>query len=267
MEVKGLKNGIVYSRLLSQYPEIIHGVSTKIFGPLIFNRGKKDEVIKNRKEFFGRLGIDLHDVVMMEQMHSINIKIINRRYQGSGVFDISTYIPNTDGLITDKPGIFLAVLSADCVPLLFFDPVRNVVAVAHAGWQGTLKLIGKKMVEKLERKFNTNPKDLVVYIGPSIGPCCYDINPRGEKRIEEIKKKFKDIALFKEEDILKKRGKKVYLDFWEANKIQLLKSGVQNKNIDLPKICTACNLDYFPSHHIERDSRIHTMISVIGMKG
>ena len=85
-------------------------------------------------------------------------------------------LQSIDGLCTNEPGVTLVTYYADCVPLYFLDPVTRSVGLAHAGWRGTVAKIGAVMVEKMAREFGSNPKDIIAGIGPSIGPCCYEVD-------------------------------------------------------------------------------------------
>ncbi|MCL2670163.1 MAG: peptidoglycan editing factor PgeF, partial [Syntrophaceae bacterium] len=109
-------------------------------------------------------------LVLMEQVHGDRVCVLDSQN------DPPTWIPGCDGLITSRPGIALAVKTADCVPLLFLDPFRQVIGVAHAGWRGTALGIAGKMVRLFEERFGTRQEDLLVAIGPAIGQCCYEVD-------------------------------------------------------------------------------------------
>ena len=164
---------------------------------------------------------------------------------GLGAENYETAIPNTDALITNVPNICLVILIADCVPLLFYDPTRKVIAAVHAGWQGTIKKITETTIEKMIKEFNCSPKDIICGIGPSIGSCCFEIKKDTFDLI------YQSLSLNPKNKILIERHGKLLCDLWQANKEQLLRKGILEKNIEITKLCTACNVHKFFSYRKE----------------
>ena len=174
-------------RNLSKQGGVDHFVSTRIGGlslppceslNLGFHVGDSPEtVLKNRERLAANVEIPLSDFTLARQIHSGTVTIVTEQMRGYGAADLNTAIEETDAMVTAVPRLCLAVLSADCVPLLFFDPQKRVVGAVHAGWRGCVKLIARKTVEILQQEFNCKPTDLLVGIGPSIGPCHYEIGP------------------------------------------------------------------------------------------
>ena len=199
----------------------------------------EENVLKNRKHLADTLGIPLNHFIFADQVHGDNITIITENEKGMGTSNLDTAIPETDGMITNVHGICLMVLVADCVPLLFYDPVKKVVGASHAGWKGTIKLIGKKTVEAMVDNYGCDPKDIIVGIGPSIGPCCYEVS---QDVIGEVKKVFGD------KHIKPLDNGKGCFDLWSANKQPLIEAGVNEKNIEISDMCTICNNDVFFSN-------------------
>lgn len=200
---------------------------------LAFHVGDNPEkVVKNRRLVAQSLGIPLNNFTFAKQVHGANVEIITEDLRGRGAIEHETAIENTDAMITAVPNICLVVLSADCVPILFYDPRKRVVAVAHAGWRGTAQLIAKKTATILKEEFNCQPSDILVGIGPSIGPCCYEV---GRDVISQIER-----ALGDGEGVVARetREGKGFLNLWEANKRQLLEAGIPEGNIEIAKICT-----------------------------
>ena len=145
-----------------------------------------------------------------------------------------------DALITADPGIFLAIRTADCVPILLADPVRRVVAAVHAGWRGTVAGIAALTVERMRNEFGTDPGDILAAVGPSIGPCCFEVGT---------------------EVPLPQRNRKA--DLWAANRKQL--EGVGVGMVWVAEACTMCDAGTFYSYRRGRDTG--RMVSVIGMLG
>lgn len=152
--------------------------------------------------------------------------------------------PQADGIITRRPGIALMMRFADCVPLLFYDPLQKVVGIAHAGWPGTLVGIGPATIQAMQGTFGCNPTDIIVGIGPSIGPCCYEVGP---EVIQGVRSAFDGAA----DQLLKPgKGKRPHFDLWRANVVALRQAGVEQ--IEVAELCTACRADLFFSHRAER---------------
>jgi YfiH family protein len=138
------------------------------------------------------------------------------------------------------------ILVADCVPILISDPSKGVIGAVHAGWKGTLEGIAQKTVEALQGLFGCSPEDLVVGIGPSIGPCCYEVGPEIVSRAEEVFRTNKDPVIRGAAD------NKSYLDLCKANLLQLTKAGIPEQNIELAGVCTGHHRNRFYSYRIEK---------------
>jgi YfiH family protein len=149
-------------------------------------------------------------------------------------------------MVTDIPDTCLAVLIADCVPMVFFDPLKRVVGVAHAGWRGTLQLIASKTIRTMEKAYGSSPQDVMVGMGPSIGPCCYRVGPEVIVGVEDVFPDQKGHLLHQSED----GGR--YLDLWEANLRQLVTAGVERENIEMARQCTCHNPDLFFSYRFQK---------------
>ena len=146
-----------------------------------------------------------------------------------------------DAVVTALPGIALTILTADCVPILLYDPVRRAVGSVHAGWAGTVKGVARRAVEAMSAAYGTDPSDLLAAIGPSIGPCCYEVDGRVMGPLR---------GAFPGWDGLAAMGRpgKWQLDLWKSNRQVLASAGVKDSNIVVMALCTACNTDKFYSH-------------------
>jgi YfiH family protein len=164
--------------------------------------------------------------------------------------------PDADALVSDDPGIAIAVRAADCVPLLMADRVRGVIAAVHAGWRGTCARAVVVAVDALEREFGTRPEDIVVAIGPSIGPCCYEV---GSELVDAF------AAAGHPRHLIDRwfhapppaRGTRdrprLRLDVAGANRDQLLLAGVDDAQIHMSGLCTAMHLDVLTSYRVEKE--------------
>lgn len=186
------------------------------------------------------IGLNLENMVLAKQTHTDNIRMVTREDSGKGITKISD-IEDTDGLLTDEKGIALVVFAADCVPILLYDSKRGVAGAIHAGWRGTVKGIAGKAVEMMKTEYGSSPSDIVVSVGPSIGPCCFEFGKDAEDYFPR-----KYIKVISDEKRL--------IDIWSMNKDQLLSCGILKENIDLLGVCTVCNSDKFYSYRTHREN-------------
>ena len=155
------------------------GVSTGCFSSMNISltRGDDPEAVKKNRELIAQaIGVEVADFTYTQQTHTTNVKRVYARERGQS-------FPETDGMITDVPGICLVTSYADCVPLYFVDPVKKVIGLSHSGWRGTVGKIGKVTVEKMEEEFGCDPADILGAVGPSICQDCYEVS-------EDVIKKF-----------------------------------------------------------------------------
>lgn len=221
----------LYFDSLSKYPQIRHLVATRQVGNVSFSvEDDPENVLKNREKVALEIGASLDDFVVPGLVHGACIEAVGSKERGCGSRGPDTVIKETDALVTSQSGLVLMLPVADCVPILFFDPTNRAVGIAHAGWRGTLKGVVRKTVETLSRKYNTNPKDLLVGIGPAICVKHYEVD----------------------EAVLP--GAKGNYDLIAANKIQLLEKGVCDKNIEIMPYCTFERTDLFFSHRAEKQT-------------
>jgi YfiH family protein len=247
------------SKLLSQHPQCIHAVTTKTAeqayqGSLALHTGEEEkEIIQNRMRIANALELDsdFHFIVA-QQTHSDHITII-KEIQTLGWQAIEDAVADCDALITDQKKVILTVLTADCVPILLFDPKQNVVAAVHAGWRGTKAEIAGKTVKKMVEVFASNPEDIIAFIAPSIGRCCYEVG-------EDVAKHFKEI-----DNAYDQVGEKYMLDLPLINQKQLLNAGLKDENIELSNQCTSCEVDKYFSYRKEQGCSGRFM-SMIGLR-
>jgi len=227
---------------LSKYKNITHLITQKNesqeygFSLALHTNENPQSILKNRETIQKKL--PNREFIVANQTHSDNIKIITTP-QEQGWSELSTAIENCDALITNQKGIMLTILTADCVPILLFDPKKEIVSAIHAGWNGTYKQILYKTVRKMQKEFDCNPRDIIAGVAPSIGRCCYEVG-------EDVAKHFSDDSL-----AFDTIGDKYMLDLPYINQQQLLKAGLLLKNIELSNICTACEVENYFSYRKE----------------
>ena len=215
---------------------------------LSFNKDNcRENVIKNFEILCGAVGIETDHLVLSNQTHTDNVLTVDESHRGIGITKPS--FQDVDGMITNKPGVALVTQYADCTPLLFCDPVKRVVATSHAGWRGTVKLIGKVTVDKMVKEFGCRAEDIIVGIGPCIGQCCYEVDDPVYNEFKKI-----DFLDFSKVFINKENGRYM-LDLVEANKQILVNAGISAENIDANDICTCCNCKDLHSHRATAGKR------------
>lgn len=164
---------------------------------------------------------------------------------GIGERESSSGLPSGDGLITDQCGLLVSVSTADCVPVMLYDPVRRAVSVLHAGWRGSHLNISAKAVSMMESDYGSNSKDLLAGIGPSIGPCCFEVGP-------DVWEKLERDASCREEVVVHKKEDKAWVDLVQLNRMQLIEAGLHAENIQDTGLCTACDPNLFYSFRRDR---------------
>lgn len=239
------KDGIEYIQFkkLLEYEDILtHCFTLK---PLDFGdngnfEDKKDIVINNYKQICDKLNIDYKNIVRPYQTHTNNVEEANG---DKGIF-LEKYT-NIDGLITNKSNNILSLTFADCTPLYLFDPKKRAIGNIHSGWQGTVKQIARKAIEKMIETYGSNPKDIICAIGPTIRKCHFEVE-------DDVKDMFLNEFSSMENIITKgeiKQGKqKYYIDTVKINKNMLMEMGLKEENIIDSKICTVCNSDSIHSY-------------------
>jgi YfiH family protein len=236
-------------RNLSGFSEIRHFISTRVGGcsPPPFDSlnigfhtaDSHANVLENRKRLFNHLGIPLDYLVTAKQVHGDRVAIITQGIHQCGAYDYHSAIEATDSLVTNIPGRCLMVQVADCTPILLYDPLNHVIAAIHAGWRSSVQLIAKKTVCAMIDTYKCRPENIVAGIGPSIGPCCYEVGPEVIAGVQQ--------AMGTLEGLLENgvRSDQPHLNLWEVNRRQLLEVGVREENVEIMRLCTRCHSDLF----------------------
>lgn len=194
-------------------------------------------VRENRIRSFNALGRDpasIHDVWLVHGTEVVH---------ADAPRDLTLKPPQADIIMTDNAKVTLFMRYADCVPLLFHDLKKGVVALAHAGWLGTLRGVGKTVIKTMQDRYRTDPRDVRAAIGPAIGPDHYEI---GAEVARQVRATYGQRA----ESLLEPRGERFHLNLWQANRLQLEDAGVLQ--VETANICTACHLEDWFSHRAEK---------------
>lgn len=237
------------------------GVSIAPFDSLnaSYNVNDKEScVLENRKIISDVLNIDYRDIVSAQQVHKNKIALIRKEDRGKGAFKYFNGIAETDALITDTPGIPILMCYADCVPIFILDPVKKAIALIHGGRRGTELELTLNTLYKMKKIFETNPHHCLAAIFPSIGPCCYNL-----KEQDKINDYWLNKNKFNQQVISKQNRNGLSLDLRKANFWQLIKGGIEEKNIFINEICTADHPELFFSYR--RDKGITGRMAAIFM--
>ena len=241
----------------------------------------EDVRIKKFDKIAQSLNIDKRKIILPKQEHTDNIRIIEEKdiidnnsnctkkedldnktnyikkdnldnIDSNLVTNLFYKLRDIDGMITNVIGAILATTFADCTPLFFYDPIKNVIGNIHSGWPGTTKKIGDKAVDMLVNQMGCNPKNILCFIGPHIRKECFlvndDVKEIFEKTFTDICKKYNVIE---ETNLHNEKGKQYRIDTTLINKIMLKEKGILEENIYDCNLCTVCNKDMFHSRRAE----------------
>ena len=190
-------------------------------------------VLDARMQLCQQLDIDLDNLVMPRQTHSTNVKVIDRDFLNAAIEEQDSALEGVDALVTNLPGVCIGVNTADCVPIALTDPAIGIIAIAHAGWRGTVGYIAHKTVEVM-CKLGAKASDIVAALGVSICQDCFEV---GDEVVKEFEQAGFDISpIMKRNDVTGK----AHINLQEANRQLLIKAGVDPSNITLPNHCSRC---------------------------
>ncbi|MDQ8738935.1 peptidoglycan editing factor PgeF [Paenibacillus sp. LHD-38] len=214
--------------------------------------GDQDQaVIDNRRRLTDAIGWDFEAWTCAEQVHGNLVHQVTAADKGRGKETLDDVLKDCDAIMTDVPGVLLASFYADCVPLYFFDPEHEVIALAHAGWKGTVQQIAVKTVQAMARAYGSDPNEIMAAIGPSIGSCCYEVDGPVINQVQQLLSEL-GIAGEAADRMLKQGGNgKANLDLKEINRQIMIKAGILPIRIELTQWCTGCRRDLFFSHRKE----------------
>lgn len=241
---------------LSDFPKIIIATSRISSGNMSFARGDESKVLKNREKFLNSCKVSSKSVVVMHTQHGNQIMNVGKKQLERGAYRIENAV-KVDALITNETNINLFLLTADCLPISLYDSKNKAIGLIHAGWRGLDLGIINNTIKMMQAEFGTKPNNLLAYIGPSIGPCCYKNSLTFAQKDDPKWQPF----ILRENDSF-------CLDLWSFANNQLEEAGILSENIENPKICTYHSGKYF-SHHWaedEKSSRNYRFATILGLK-
>lgn len=218
---------------------VVFDSSPKASGNMSLCYGDTAFSLENRKKFLTVRAVDWQDLVCAKQVHGDTVRIVDESDRGRGALCYEDALDDTDGFITNKKNIPLAIFTADCLPVFLYDPAKAVVGMVHAGWRSSQKKITAKVIGLMQEKFSTDPVDIMMYMGPAIRSCCYQVG-------EEFEDYFPGSVI--------ERGQFYYLDLAAANRKQALTAGVKVERITDACRCTYCCGDDFFSFRRQKEA-------------
>lgn len=239
------------SQLLSTVPGIIHGLTHRVegMGKADGNVGysaprDKDDAWAMRQQWSEAIGVDPNRMVLVGQVHGADVFHALPNHAGAGASPDRPQAGYADALITDSPNVVLTTLHADCQPILLVDTERPAVAAIHAGWRGTVADIAGSTVQAMQDAFDSNPANILAYLGPGIGGCCNEVGPEVTAAWRDQASSFGPLA----ELAITRPGEREHLDISRANTLLLQRAGIQPEHIEVSPICTKCSKDDWFSH-------------------
>ena len=242
--------------MITYNPELKIFHSTKINDSQFFSGFGSRELGDARKidniiNFFADQYLSYEKLVILQQIHSTNIEV----YQKLNKLDQIEKLEDTDGTITNQPGIILIVRNADCVPLVFVDKLRGAIGISHQGWRGSLKKLASKMIKTFLNQ-GSKLEQLICAIGPAIGACCYDIDDDLYYNFQE------EFEIYSTKIFFRKKGR-WHLNLAQLNYLQLIEAGMKKENIDFFPFCTKCDNKRFFSRRRSRSENFEEMLNFI----
>ena len=265
IHIKNEKIEYLQFKKLLEYKDIINHAYTIGLDIGFKTKNSNGEIIEERynlakqsyKKICEALKSDYKNIVRANQNHTDIVKIVEEASVNQKL-DITLIQDKEDGLITNKKDIMLSTTNADCILLMFFDPIKKVIANTHSGWRGTVQRISVKTLRKMIEEYGCNPKDVICCICPSIRKCHFEVDEEVKNifvqefsNLEPYYKKkgikFSDLI---EENI---KNKKWNIDTVLINKIILQQEGMKESNIIDSGICSMCNADIIHSYRVEKE--------------
>ena len=252
---------MVESPLFQRETGLQHGFSTRKGGVskehlaslnLSFSvEDAKENVLENFRRVGERFGKTPEDFVLSKQSHETKVLKVGTKDRGKGITKDRDY-EGIDALITDEKGLILSCFSADCVPILFYDPIHKAVGACHSGWRGTKGKILLNVVEEMRKHFSSNPAEILIAIGPSISKEQYIVSEDlGLSFLED----YPDLGEDSSSPIQRISKDKFQLDLWDLNRRIALDSGIREEHISISGYCTMENPELFFSHRYSQGRR------------
>ena len=197
----------------------------------------RDEAIRWRRQVCAHLGVSFDALTSPEQVHGGDVRVVELDDVGRGCDGRGSAVPFVDGLMTDRPGVPMVLLSADCPLVCAYDPDRPAVGAVHASWRGTVAGAASNLVGQMARAFGSDPARLLTGIAPSAGGCCYEVGD-DVRRVARTR-------LADADGYFVERAGRLFFDLWSANRKQLIDAGVGPEHVEVAGICTICDARFW----------------------
>lgn len=238
------------------YPELVHLFTTRHGGvsggcTASWNFGARtldsEENIRQNYELLAEtLGTGAESLVVSDQTHTTNIRVVQASDAGKGVTCPKDY-EDVDGLVTDVPGIAIVTGHADCNAVFFYDPLKRVIGLVHSGWRGTLGGISREMVRKMKDCYGSSAENLITGLGPALCQDCFEVDTDVAQRFFDKDENYRNFSY--------QKGEKYYLDLKQIIRYDLLAEGILPEHFSDMNLCTKCHKDVFFSHRGHQGKR------------
>jgi YfiH family protein len=234
----------------NKFPDVMIAISLRTDKNMkvFYESGEDKEAPVNRERFLKKLDLSSKDLISVKSISGSNVEIVTEK-------DLGSFIGNTDGLITARKNVYLAITVADCLPVIVFDPKKEVVGLLHCGWKGIEKNIIEKAVNKMKDIFNSDPQDFAAVIGPGIGTCHFEVK-------EDLIEKFASYP-----EAFNKHDGKTFMDLKLVAHKKLEECEIRPENISASPDCTYCQPEKYYSFRRDRSMPLQAMMVVAGIKG
>lgn len=239
------------SQILSGVPGLIHGITHRVEGMgnadgnVSYSPPRdRDDAWAMRQQWSDAIGAPADRLVVTGLVHGNDVIEIGPEDAGAGAAPDRPQAGIADALITDQPHLGLTVTHADCLSLLIADPDHHAIAAVHAGWRGTINNIAGATISAMQERYGSDPTELLIYLGPSIGGCCNEVGAEVTGAWRQEARVLGPLA----ELAVTQPGPKEHFDVPRANALLLQRAGVRPEHIEVSAICTRCNTEKWFSH-------------------
>lgn len=232
-----------FERLATE-PGLAHAVVARPYNYAPHRGVGRENALAARRRVCELLGMPFDRLTSPSQVHGPEVLAVEAGDVGRGRDGRQTAVPFVDGLICDRPGVPLILLSADCPLVCVYDADRPAVGAVHASWRGTVAGAAENLVRQMVRVFGSDPGRLLAAVAPSGGPCCYEVGPEVQRIAEG--------RLDRSEECFRRHNGRLIFDLWAANRRQLINAGIGEDRIELPGLCSICDPRFW-SHRRDGD--------------
>lgn len=242
---------MIYFKIFRKFPNLVYGVSSKKNGSMKLSKNVKEnlQIKKNRQQFLSFFNLAEKNIVKAKLVHRARIRIVSNK-------DAGKWISNVDGLIAAPKNLAISITVADCFPVFIFDHQKKIISLVHAGWRPIIRGIIKKAIKTIIKEFQSDPKNILIGIGPGIMKCHFRVK-------QEVANKFKNRFFNK---ALTQENGCFFVDLPKTIQLEALKSGILRKNIEIINDCTYCLKKKYFSYRRDKKDKIKTMMAFMMIK-